>query len=100
MYKEGLKHFNHIAIGLIIGLIIPLLTMHFVLKYNTPNFTLLYLIENPMFSPVLNNLKGCLLINLPIFFLFYWFKKDKSARGTVFATLIYGAFFLYYMFFM
>lgn len=100
MYKVGFKYFNHIVIGLVIGLIAPLVTMHFVLKYNTPNFTLLYLIENPMFSPVLNNLKGCLFINLPIFFLFYWLKKDKSARGTIFATLIYGAFYLYYMFFL
>ena len=100
MYKVGFKYFNHIAIGMIIGILIPLFTMHFVLVYNTPNFSLLYLIENPMFSPVLNNLKGCLFVNLPIFFLFYWLKKDKSARGVIFATLIYGAFYLYYMFFM
>lgn len=100
MYKEGIKHFNHIAVGLIIGLIIPVITMHLILKYYTPNFSLLYLIENPMFSPVLNNLKGCLFINLPIFFIFYLLKKDKSARGVVFATIMYGAFYLYYMFFM
>lgn len=100
MYKEGFKHFNHIVIGLIIGLIIPLITMHLILKYNTPNFSLLYLIENPMFSPILNNLKGCLFVNLPIFFIFYLLKKDKSARGVVFSTLVYGAFYLYYMFFM
>lgn len=100
MYNKGFKYFNHIVIGLIIGLIVPLATMHIILKYNTPNFTLLYLLENPMFSPVLNNLKGALFINLPIFFIFYWLKKDQSARGVIFATLVYGAFYLYYMFFM
>ena len=100
MYKVGFKYFNHIVIGMVIGILIPLITMHFILIYNTPNFSLLYLIENPMFSPVLNNLKGCLFVNLPIFFLFYWLKKDKSARGVIFATLIYGAFYLCYMFFM
>ena len=99
MFKEDLKKFDHIAIGVIIGLIIPITAMHLILSYYS-NFTIEFLIDNPMFSGILDDLKGCLFINLGAFFLFYWFKKDKSARGVVFATLLYGAVYLYYMFFM
>lgn len=31
-----------------------------------------------------------LLVNLPAFFLFYWKKKDESARGIIMATFIYA----------
>lgn len=100
MHKVGFKHFNHIVIGLVIGLIVPLIGMHLVLKYQLPNFTLKMLIESPIFSPIFDSLKGCLFFNLGVFFTFYWLKKDHSARGVIFATILYGIFYLYYMFFM
>lgn len=31
-----------------------------------------------------------LLANLPGFFLFYWKKKDESARGVIMATFVYA----------
>lgn len=99
MYKVGFRYFNHIVIGMVLGLAIPLIAMQILLSYYS-NFTLQFLIENPMFSPILDNLKGCLFLNLGVFFIFYWLKKDKSARGVIFATLIYGALYMYYMFFM
>lgn len=99
MSKSDFLKFNHIAIGAIIGLVLPIVAMNFILQYYS-NFSLRFLIENPMFSGILNDLKGCLFINLGIFFIFYWLKKDKSARGVVFATFLYGAVYLYYMFFM
>jgi hypothetical protein len=99
MSKSAFKQFDHILIGMAIGLIVPVTAMHFILQYYS-NFTLMYLIENPMFSILLDDLKGCLFFNLGVFFLFYWFKKDKSARGVIFATLIYGAIYLYYKFIM
>ena len=97
MPKLNFLELDHILIGLIIGLLLPVISMHFILKYYS-NLDLLYLIKNPMFSGVLNDLKGCLFINLGLFFVFYWFKKDKSARGVVFATLLYGVLYLFYMF--
>jgi len=99
MLKSDLKKLDHQLIGLIIGLIVPIVIMHFLLQYYS-NWSLMYLIENPMFSGILDNLKGALLANLALFFGFYWLRKDKSARGVVFATLIYAAFYLYYKFFM
>jgi len=91
--------FDNIFIGLIPALVLPILIMYFILTYYS-NFTLQYIIENPLFSPLVNDLKGALLINLGLFFIFYWLKKDKSAKGVVFATLFYAAFYMYYMFFM
>ncbi len=93
------KKFDHILVGLIPGIILPIIIMYIILEYYS-NLSLSYIIENPMFSPLVNDLKGALLVNLGIFFLFIWTKRDKSARGVVYATLLYGALYLYYMFFM
>ena len=98
-FEVNKDKFDHILIGLIPGLVFPVMTMYFILAYYS-NFTLQFIIENPLFSPLVNDLKGALLINLGLFFLFYWFKKDKSARGVVFATLVYAAFYMWYVFFM
>ena len=99
MYKSSLKKLDHIVYGLILGIIIPLIVMHLWLQ-SYSNLNLLDIIKNPFFSEIVNILKGSLFVNLLIFFAFYWLKKDKSARGVIFATLIYGAFYIYYTFFM
>ncbi len=99
MNKNDFKKFDHILIGVIPGLILPVVIMASILGYYS-SFTLEYIVENPMFSPLVNDLKGALLINLGIFFLFIWLKKDKSAKGVLLATLFYGAIYMYYMFFM
>ncbi|MBV6484624.1 MAG: hypothetical protein KFKLKKLM_01134 [Flavobacteriales bacterium] len=93
------KKFDHIIIGLILGVILPVTTMYVILKITT-NMSLFYIYSNPFFSPIINSLKGGLLVNLGIFFLFYWLKKDQSAKGVIAATFVYGAFYLWYMFFM
>ena len=98
-FKLPKNKFDHILIGLIPGLIFPVLVMYIILSYFS-NYTLQFIIENPMYSPLVNDLKGALLVNLGLFFLFYWLKNDNSARGVVFATLIYAAFYMWYMFFM
>ena len=99
MNKSDFKKADHILIGLIPALILPVLIMSLILGYYS-SFTIEYIIETPMFSPLVNDLKGALLVNLGLFFLFYWLKKDKSARGVLAATLFYAAIYLYYMFFM
>lgn len=99
MDKSSLKKGDHILIGLIPALVLPVLIMSFILGYYS-SFTMEYIISNPMFSPLVNDLKGALLVNLGLFFLFYWLKKDKSAKGVLLATLFYAAIYMYYMFFM
>jgi len=99
MNKLDLKKGDHLLVGLIPALILPILIMSLILRYYS-SFTIEYIINNPMFSPLVNDLKGALLINLGLFFLFYWLKKDKSAKGVLLATLLYAAIYIYYMFFM
>lgn len=99
MNKEDLKKANHLLVGLLPGLVLPVLIMSLILGYYS-SFTIEYIISNPMFSPLVNDLKGALLINLGLFFLFYWLKKDKSAKGVLLATLFYAALYIYYMIFM
>ena len=99
MPKSDFLKFNHLIYGLIFGLIVPVIVMHFWLHMYS-NLSLIEIIRNPFYSEILDILKGALFANLGVFFIFYWLKKDKSARGVVFATILYGAFYLYYMFFM
>lgn len=99
MNKLDLKKGDHLLVGLIPALILPILIMSLILRYYS-SFTVEYIINNPMFSPLVNDLKGALLINLGLFFLFYWLKKDKSAKGVLLATLLYAALYIYYMFFL
>lgn len=96
---KTLKEFNHIIIGIVLGVIIPLAAMYIILKITT-NMELFYIIKNPFFSPVIDNLKGALFFNLGVFFLFYWLKKDDTAKGVIWATLLYAVFYIWYLFFM
>ncbi|MGB0882349.1 MAG: hypothetical protein ACPGSO_05310 [Vicingaceae bacterium] len=100
MNKSDLKKGDHILIGLIPAMVLPITIMAIILNIYASNFTLQFIIENPLFSPLVNDLKGALLVNLGLFFLFYWLKKDKSAKGVLLATLFYAALYIYYMLFM
>ncbi len=99
MNKGNIKKLDHILLGVVLGIIIPIIIMQLVLDYYS-NLSLMDIIKNPFFSEIVNILKGVIFVNLGIFFLFYWRKKDKSARGVVLATLLYGGFYVYYSFFM
>ncbi len=99
MIKNSFKEFNHIVIGLVLGILLPYIIMYFWLQMYS-NLSLMDIIFNPFFSEIINVLKGSLFCNLGLFFLFYWFRKDLSARGVILATLIYGAFYLYYIVFI
>ena len=99
MNKADLKKGDHLLIGLIPALILPVVIMSVILGYYS-SFTLEYIIENPLFSPLVNDLKGALLVNLGLFFICIWTKRDKSAKGVLLATLLYAAIYMYYMFFM
>ena len=110
MTKEDFKKFDHLIFGIILGIITPYLVMSFwVEQYSSFSLNTIILdvfgggkvseIQAYINSEILNVLKSGLFVNLGVFFLFYWLKKDKSARGVVFATFLYGAIYLFYMFF-
>lgn len=96
--KTKNKKMDHILIGLAFGLVVPVLAMHFILTYYS-NLSLMYIVQNDFFSPIVDSLKAALFLNLGVFFLFFWTKKDKSARGVILATFVYGGFYLWYKFF-
>lgn len=98
-YKGNIKEFDHIIIGLILGLFLPYMVMYFWLKTYS-NLSLYEIVVNPFFSEIVNVLKSSIFSNLALFFLFYWLRKDFSAKGVIFATLIYGAFYIYYIVFI
>ncbi|MCO6500437.1 MAG: hypothetical protein J5I47_08690 [Vicingus serpentipes] len=99
MPKSSFFKLDHIAIGVILGVVIPLAIMQLRLQYFS-NLSLVYIIKNPFFSEIVDILKGSVFANLGLFFIFYWLKKDQSARGVILATLLYGAFYLWYIIFI
>lgn len=78
-------------IGLIIGLVAPLIVMFGFWKYQFGHTSLKGFYEVMVDS---GNLPGLISIgllgNLAAFFLFYRQKLDVSARGVIMATFLYG----------
>lgn len=95
-YKGNIKEFDHIVIGLVLGIVLPYCVMYFWLQAYS-NLSLYEIVINPFFSEIINVLKSSIFSNLALFFLFYWWKKDFSAKGVIFATLVYGVFYIFYM---
>ena len=85
--------FNHIIIGILGGLIMPLLTYP-VIKYlfdtigNLKYITIEYLLGMPSLLAKIVTL--CLVGNLVLFLIFMKFEKDKSAKGVIATTFVYG----------
>lgn len=82
---------DNTILGLIIGLIAPLIGMLAFWKFQFGHTSLIGFYEVMVQS---NNLPGLisigLLANLPAFFIFYRMKLDVSARGVIAATFMYG----------
>ncbi len=89
---------NHFLFGLLLGTVFPLL-----------GFALIYIFwfyDTMLFGAYLNYLWSrssvfagvisiSLIINLPIFFLNIWSHRYETARGVIFATMLYGGFIIY-----
>ncbi|MFT7101726.1 MAG: hypothetical protein ACJAYA_000280 [Bacteroidia bacterium] len=82
---------DNTIVGLIFGLIAPLIVMLGFWKVQFGHTSLMGFYEIMVQS---NNLPGLISIgllgNLGAFFLFYRFKLDVSARGVIMATFLYG----------
>lgn len=78
-------------LGIVIGLIVPVLVMLGFWKMQFGHTSLIGFYEVMVQS---NNLPGLISIgllgNLGAFFFFYRFKLDVSARGVIAATFMYG----------
>ncbi len=78
-------------LGIVVGIIAPLLVMLGFWQFNFGHMSFMRFRELMIDS---TNLPGLISIgllgNLAVFFLFYKFKLDVSARGVIAATFAYG----------
>ena len=95
------KRFDHIVIGFVLGIIAPIFGLFFyylfTYRYQTSFsgfiefFTRIHII-------VASLSLACYASNLPLFFLFIWREKNKSAKGVLYATIIYTGWVVYQKF--
>lgn len=80
---------NNIPLGLILGIIIPLLTLIFINAEANDNLSMsefLTRLHKNSKSSALVSL--CAIPNLGLFFLFMWKNNYHSGRGVIFATIL------------
>jgi hypothetical protein len=88
----ALAKFNYIAIGIIAGIIFPVITFILVYHYNirtdvTFDYFLTVMIQGKMVSKLL---AICVVPNLAPFFIAIWLNLLKTARGVLFTTIVLG----------
>lgn len=89
---------NSFLFGLLLGTIFPILAFALIYIfwfYDTMPFDafLNYLwVRSSVFSGVISI---SLIINLPVFFWNIWSHRYETARGVIFATMLFGAFIIY-----
>jgi len=86
------KSFDSMLVGVIPGIIIPLIAVYFVFllhSHGAGSFEIYMksVIKQQVLPKVLSL---SLLANLLVFFPFIWTNRNKSARGVILATMIYG----------
>jgi hypothetical protein len=78
-------------IGFIGGLIIPMLTMFafYQIKFGhlNPQSFMFLTFAKKIFPPLLSL---CVVVNLGLFFLFFWRNLNYAARGVIASTLVYA----------
>ncbi|MBI5219050.1 MAG: hypothetical protein HY958_08985 [Bacteroidia bacterium] len=87
----GMK-FNSFLLGAVFGMLVPSLAFVIFYLVKAPrNFTFIDFIKQVKYFEMLSSLISlCVIPNLLIFFIFIWLNKLYSARGMVFATMVYA----------
>lgn len=93
------RFWNSIPLGLVLGLITPLVILLGINVFNFPQMSFGQFLGSAYQLHTLGTwLLPALLFNLAVFFLFINFNKLYSARGVVFATITYGLFIVFLFF--
>jgi hypothetical protein len=93
------RKYNHIALGILIGLLGPLIILFGVNIYQYEHLSYLTYLKTGFDSGVISPyLKIAALFNLAPFFLFINSNRLKTARGIVFSTIIFGIIIAYLTF--
>lgn len=81
---------NNLYLGLVLGLLIPVIAL-FIFYFSTYNNQSIidYLSHLISIDIVTQLVSLCVVPNLLLFFIFIWTNKLYSARGVLFATIIY-----------
>lgn len=87
--KKNIRYDNRL-LGLVLGIIVPVITIILFYLYQNPqNYKLFY--NQIMTINILSRLVSlCVLPNLLVFFIFIWTNRYKSAYGIIGATFIYA----------
>jgi hypothetical protein len=91
MIQRKRNRFDQILVGMLIGLILPVIIFLFVylVKYSNTDFTV-YLQSIWQLKVIYKLIYLCVLSNLPVFLLFLRIKHERAARGVVAATFVYA----------
>lgn len=85
--------FNNFTLGLVLGILAPIVTMLIVYfsRFTQYIFTELidYLINTQVFTKIVSL---CVIPNLILFFVFIWLNYLYSARGVLMATIVFAIF--------
>ncbi|MBN2662613.1 MAG: hypothetical protein JXR68_03090 [Bacteroidales bacterium] len=100
MTTKRKKSFNTIVTGLIPGFILPIVSIYiFYLFQNSFSGSFeTYINQVIEYRAITKVLSVCMLANLGLFFLFIQTLRYKSARGVLFATILYAIAMVLYMF--
>lgn len=83
------KKFDKIWVGIIAGIVLPLVVMGLFYLSSYSYITVPQFLRKMVFGAIILKLLSlCAVINLGAFFLFYRIEHDKAARGIIFATMI------------
>jgi hypothetical protein len=86
-----MNRWNHLLIGLFLGLLSPLAALFIYLKLNSRDSSFMEMLQGFSERKVLSHVVSLsVIINLLVFFIFIWLHKDRSAKGVLGATIIYG----------
>lgn len=97
-HKESVSALNNLVFGVVVGLLTPISFSPLIalfIKWRMKNIKSLEHIMNEIFqSPDQLSSFVCLsvLINLPLFILFYYRKLDRSNKGMLLSTLLFCIF--------
>lgn len=95
-----MNKFNHIWVGLVAGLIAPIVFLLLVWMYAETNLGFFPFMQYMFEMRLLGNFtKLALLLNLALFILFMQRNKLNFCKGILFATVLWGLFIVYMYFF-
>ena len=90
------KKFDHIVIGIVLGLLGPVIVLFlfYLIRYHHMTFGrfLTMVGMEGTFSP---RISLCAIINLLVFYIFIWTNRYYSARGVILATFVYAGLIVY-----